>query len=202
MRTGLGQWCFTECSDIIYKGTNYRRQNHAKEDANNYAKWTTAGQCSSLDAVWFTSKPLPGIDNKSASPLHQVEGKNERMTFLRALLSGGKKKNGSSFCFKSSRVEINHVRKIPLKHPSQTSTDHSGIYLSLAVYFLSPQKQSATSALFHHSTAPCTGQLWRTAVEEEMHSWCAQVMEPSAGTCKEEHPPHWHVSGTEQPGKR
>lgn len=113
-----------------------------------------------------------------------------------------KKKNGSSFCFKSSRVEINHVRKIPLKHPSQTSTDHSGIYLSLAIYFLSPQKQSATSALFHHSTAPCTGQLWRTAVEEEMHSWCAQVMEPSAGTCKEEHPPHWHVNGTEQPGKR
>lgn len=37
------------------------------------------------------AQPLPGIANKSASALHQVEGKKKRMTFLRALVSGGKK---------------------------------------------------------------------------------------------------------------
>lgn len=88
------------------------------------------------------------------------------MVFLTALSSSGKKNKSSSSCSKSSRTEINCVRKMPLKHPSQTSTDHSRIYISL-VYFLPPQKWSTTSALFHLSTAPTTRQTWRTAVEEE-----------------------------------
>lgn len=38
------------------------------------------------------AQPLPGTANKSASALHQVEKKKKkRMTFLRALVSGGKK---------------------------------------------------------------------------------------------------------------
>lgn len=138
---------------------------HAKEDANNYAKWTTAGQCSSLGTVWFTSTALARHCQQICISTASSGEKKKRMTFLRVLVSG-EKKTSSSSCSKSGRVEINRVRKMPLKHPSQTAADHSGIYISL-VYFLPPQKQSTTSSLFHHSTAACTGYLQRTAVEEE-----------------------------------
>lgn len=99
-------------------------------------------------------------------------------------LSKVEKKKSSSSCSKSGRVEINLVRKVPLKHPSQTPTDHSGIYISL-VYFLPPQKQSCTLALFQHSTAPCTGQIWRTAVEEEGAFMMCSGDGASTGTCME-----------------
>lgn len=72
------------------------------------------------------------------------------MTLLRTLVSDGKEPS-SSPCSKSGRAEINCARKMPLKYHSQRATDHSGIYISSAVYFLLPQKRSTISALFQHN---------------------------------------------------
>ena len=91
---------------------------------------------------------------------------------------------------------------MPLKYPSQRATDHSGTHTSSAVYFPLPKKgqpfQLCPSMTLLIALDSYRGQLgWM-----QVHSWCAQESETHAGTCSEEHPPHWDVHGREQPGNR
>lgn len=186
------------CPDIICEGANCRRQDHAKEDGNNYAEWVTADPCSSLGAVWFTSTALAMCCQQSFL-LHWIGGEKKIMTLLRTLVSEGREPS-SGPCSRSDRAEINSARKMLLKYPAMSYWSFWHLHFYCCLF------SSTTKKVNHFDFVP-VGHCLSHCIAMK-NSWrggrCIPDVktEPHAETCTEEHLPYQDAYGREPPGDR